>query len=751
MAGVEGFELVFELVQLLGWPVKFAHGAKRQYLRWLELKTWAKDFRSSRLAPSATVATVWDVHRQWSLDYMATCEGLGGYVHHFPLAMRDEAAKEVAYARTVDAYKTLFGEDPPALFWEPFGAHSNGASASAAAATGSLSPADDDQGNEPISSFNRNQSTLPNVQDQGHNGCASRQHVHSLGIGPFISQKQQSTTGSGTRGGQVIGTAAEKNESGLPCGPSYSIFPKPDQRLQHGHGYADQRPMVDSADNQQQSARHASGVQLTAAGRDTTLEKQESLQQGRVHHRGMPMSHNQQANSLQQSSAPRTSLQQAEVHQGTSDLATLDLPNEQNVNAQQSVLRSAEIPGHDLQHSKLAENTSLPDEGADGSASEPASFASIPARRGRGRPRKDQVASARNIESMHVSAQVSSQPPLQVQSHPQSYHRLEIESQSQGPMLSESDPRGNIQDGHRRGSESAAVVQQTESLGILGSSRSNSETLSQPKSTGHAFQADGIVKRKVGRPRKDPNALPKSHAQSAEKAARMEGLVLRPLVSGEKRGRGRPRLSDYVKLDDLPAEEREKVVRRMEAEAAAMTVGAQNLTSGGSSLQASSQTQAGNHDGTVEGGEIAASIPVSNPLIVKRGRGRPRKDGHWPIPRSVRESNSNPQLLSDAGSTSGRPAPPDSDMVLNPSTNKNDVTASDENPDDTVRPSSVDHDTIDAAQLSDWAAGGDHPPAISIDHVVSQVQPAKHDQGRPAGPVGTEKKVLQQPQVSELP
>jgi hypothetical protein len=418
MAGVEGFELVFELVQLLGWPVKFAHGAKRQYLRWLELKTWSKDFRSSRLAPSATVATVWDVHRQWSLDYMATCEGLGGYVHHFPLAMRDEAAKEVAYARTVDAYKTLFGEDPPILYWEPFGAHSNGASAAAAAAAGSLSPTEDDQGNEPKSSFIRIQNELQRVQEQEHGGCPSHQHVHALGVSPFLSQKQQSTTGSGTRGGNAVGTAAETNESALPCGPSYGVFPKPDQRLQLGHGYADQRRMMESADHPQQSARHASGGQQTEPGRDNMLEMQHNTQQGEVHQRGMPMSHDDQASVQRQSSAPHSNLQQAGERQGNSEHETGHLSNEQTSDAQHSVLHGAEITYNGLQHSKLPENGNMLDEGADASASEPASFATTPVRRGRGRPRKDQQASALSMENMQVATQVQSQPPLQSQSHP---------------------------------------------------------------------------------------------------------------------------------------------------------------------------------------------------------------------------------------------------------------------------------------------------------------------------------------------
>jgi hypothetical protein len=129
MAGVCGFELAQELQSELHWPPAFARAAKHQYLRYLELKTWAKDLRSAALAPSATIALVWNVHRQWSLDYMATCDGLGGYVHHFPSAMRDLAARQAAYARTRHMYTILFGVDPPALCWEPFGALSNAAAA----------------------------------------------------------------------------------------------------------------------------------------------------------------------------------------------------------------------------------------------------------------------------------------------------------------------------------------------------------------------------------------------------------------------------------------------------------------------------------------------------------------------------------------------------------------------------------------------------------------------------------------------
>jgi hypothetical protein len=133
MTTVDGLNLVEELVRSYGWSERFAKAAKEQYFRFLELKGRAQDFRTSNLAPSETIHKVWLSHQIWSLDYQFTCTRYGGFIHHFPLSMRDMVARKSAYAATLDAYAKVFGHEPPPLCWEPFGEPSNGVSNAAGA------------------------------------------------------------------------------------------------------------------------------------------------------------------------------------------------------------------------------------------------------------------------------------------------------------------------------------------------------------------------------------------------------------------------------------------------------------------------------------------------------------------------------------------------------------------------------------------------------------------------------------------
>lgn len=139
LASLDTVDLAAELVASFHWDERFATTARSEYLRFLELKGRAKDYRDNALAPSTTVAIVWAVHRQWTFDYAMTCERYGGFVHHSPPFMRDDAARKPAYATTREAYAKVFGHAPPALVWEPFGAQSNG---SASRRSSSSSPAD---------------------------------------------------------------------------------------------------------------------------------------------------------------------------------------------------------------------------------------------------------------------------------------------------------------------------------------------------------------------------------------------------------------------------------------------------------------------------------------------------------------------------------------------------------------------------------------------------------------------------------
>lgn len=117
--GSLGVDLVYEMQAELNWDKEFASLACKEYSRWLELRANARDFQFCKLPPSRVVAMVWNLHRQWTFDYEKACAELGGFIHHFPPAMRLSYSREQGYAVTLQTYKSHFREDPPASYWEP--------------------------------------------------------------------------------------------------------------------------------------------------------------------------------------------------------------------------------------------------------------------------------------------------------------------------------------------------------------------------------------------------------------------------------------------------------------------------------------------------------------------------------------------------------------------------------------------------------------------------------------------------------
>lgn len=117
--GFQGLDLVYELQVELAWDRDFATGAREEYLRWLELRAKQSDFEVCKYPPSRVVAMVWNLHRQWTMDYEKVCNSLGGFIHHYPPSMRISLPREQAYAATYQLYKTQFDLDPPARYWGP--------------------------------------------------------------------------------------------------------------------------------------------------------------------------------------------------------------------------------------------------------------------------------------------------------------------------------------------------------------------------------------------------------------------------------------------------------------------------------------------------------------------------------------------------------------------------------------------------------------------------------------------------------
>lgn len=112
-------DLVYELQSNFGWDSNFATAADREYRRWLRLRAKASDFDTCKLPPSRVVALVWGLHRQWTSNYQRTCNELGGFLHHYPPAMRLHVGMEYDYNSTLRMYREEYNQDPPPLYWGP--------------------------------------------------------------------------------------------------------------------------------------------------------------------------------------------------------------------------------------------------------------------------------------------------------------------------------------------------------------------------------------------------------------------------------------------------------------------------------------------------------------------------------------------------------------------------------------------------------------------------------------------------------
>src|SRR5687767_8480368 len=104
-----------------GWKPGFTQRAIEEYRRFAFLAAAA----GHPVSPSDAVDQVWHLHLIYTRSYWDEfCAGvLGRPLHHHPsLGGPEESAKFARwYAQTLDSYRRLFGEDPPADLWPPPG------------------------------------------------------------------------------------------------------------------------------------------------------------------------------------------------------------------------------------------------------------------------------------------------------------------------------------------------------------------------------------------------------------------------------------------------------------------------------------------------------------------------------------------------------------------------------------------------------------------------------------------------------
>jgi hypothetical protein len=111
----DGFSFSARLAHENGWSPTQARAAIEQYKRFIYLVCVAE----SRLAPSAAVDQVWQLHLADARSYWTDlCEGTLGRPIHYDLMDGSRAYHLLdAYADTRALYASEFECDPPAEFW----------------------------------------------------------------------------------------------------------------------------------------------------------------------------------------------------------------------------------------------------------------------------------------------------------------------------------------------------------------------------------------------------------------------------------------------------------------------------------------------------------------------------------------------------------------------------------------------------------------------------------------------------------
>lgn len=102
-----------------GWDLAFALRVETEYKRYLIMCQYYPDLP---LVPSSDVDEFWHLHILDTQKYRVDCDAIfGGFLDHFPyFGMRgeeDEKNLAKAWAQTLEIYKMIFNQDPPADIW----------------------------------------------------------------------------------------------------------------------------------------------------------------------------------------------------------------------------------------------------------------------------------------------------------------------------------------------------------------------------------------------------------------------------------------------------------------------------------------------------------------------------------------------------------------------------------------------------------------------------------------------------------
>lgn len=106
-----------------GWTHAYAGRVCREYKRFIALAVLA----GHPVSPSHAVDQVWHLHLVYTRSYWVDlCRGvLGQELHHSPTTggMAETSKFEDWYARTLESYRRIFGEEPPGAVWPAPGTH----------------------------------------------------------------------------------------------------------------------------------------------------------------------------------------------------------------------------------------------------------------------------------------------------------------------------------------------------------------------------------------------------------------------------------------------------------------------------------------------------------------------------------------------------------------------------------------------------------------------------------------------------